>query len=49
MFQVRTDMGGPYAHLSTEESIGHLVETLHTLTPEHTGQYVTWNGGRLPW
>jgi len=49
MLQVRTDMGGTYAHLSKEESIGDLIKTLHTLTPEHTGKYVTWNGDRLPW
>lgn len=46
---VRTDMGGPSAHLSPEESVAHMLRTLDTLTIEDTGRFLNFDGATLPW
>lgn len=46
---VRTDMGGPMAPLSPEESISSVLSVISGLMEEHHGGYVDYNGKSLPW
>lgn len=46
---VRTEMGGPNALISTEESAQGLVEVIASLKPNCSGQFINYNGERLPW
>ncbi len=46
---VRTDMGGSAAPLSTEESVGAMVRTIGSVTPEHGGRFLDRDGASLPW
>jgi|TARA_B100000315_G_C14591569_1_gene596113 NAD(P)-dependent dehydrogenase (short-subunit alcohol dehydrogenase family) len=45
----RTELGGPNAHNSVEESISGMRKVLDGLTIEDTGSYWNFNGERLPW
>jgi NAD(P)-dependent dehydrogenase (short-subunit alcohol dehydrogenase family) len=46
---VRTDMGGPRAPLSPEESVNHLVRLIDRLRPEDSGKFFNYDGSILPW
>ncbi len=46
---VVTDMGGPNAHLTTDESVGAMIELIDGLTEENNGLYYQWDGQPLPW
>ena len=46
---VRTDMGGPGATLSPEESVAGMIKVIDRLTPEQSGEFLNWNGASLPW
>ncbi len=46
---VRTDMGGPAAHLSTTESAQGLRKVIDSLTTEDNGKFFTWEGNEYPW
>ena len=46
---VRTDMGGPHAPLSVEESVAGLIDVIDGLEPEHSGRFLDWRGKKLPW
>jgi NAD(P)-dependent dehydrogenase (short-subunit alcohol dehydrogenase family) len=46
---VRTDMGGPSASLSPEQSITGMRRVIAGLTPADTGAYWNWDGEQLPW
>lgn len=46
---VRTDMGGPTAPLSPEESISSVLSVISGLTEKHHGGYVDYTGKSLPW
>ncbi|MBX3373137.1 MAG: SDR family oxidoreductase [Phycisphaeraceae bacterium] len=46
---VRTDMGGPEATLSPEQSVGGMLRVLSTLTIDDSGGYFSYDGSRLPW
>lgn len=45
---VRTDMGGPSAAISAEESAAGLAERLAALGPATTGRFETWDGRAHP-
>ncbi|MEM9901243.1 MAG: SDR family NAD(P)-dependent oxidoreductase [Pseudomonadota bacterium] len=45
---VRTDMGGPSAAISVEESAAGLVAQFEALTLETTGRFLTWDGHVMP-
>lgn len=45
---VRTDMGGPSASCSVEESASGLIARFDELTPATTGCFRAWNGDTLP-
>ena len=46
---VRTDMGGPGASISPEESVGAMRGVIDALTPEQAGSFLNWRGGTWPW
>ncbi|MDA0367776.1 MAG: SDR family oxidoreductase [Proteobacteria bacterium] len=45
----QTDMGGPTAALSIDESVGGLFKVVETLTPNDSGRFIAWNGDDVPW
>ena len=46
---VSTDMGGPRASLTPSQSVAGILQTADTLTPEHTGRFLQWDGSEHPW
>jgi NAD(P)-dependent dehydrogenase (short-subunit alcohol dehydrogenase family) len=46
---VRTDMGGPNAHISPTQSAGGLLKVTDGLTPTDNGKFYTWEGVEYPW
>ena len=46
---VRTDMGGPQAHLSIEESIPKLADTMDAQAGKGGLQYLDYLGRKVPW
>ena len=46
---VRTDMGGPSAPLSVEDSVAGLVRVLDGLGPADNGAFIDFAGERIPW
>ena len=46
---VRTEMGGPIADISAEESASGLLELAERLSPEMSGRFWTWQGEEHPW
>lgn len=46
---VRTDLGGPQADLSPEESVSGLIDVIDGLQPKDSGKFLTWQGEEHPW
>ena len=46
---VQTDMGGPQALLTPDESTASIVNTIDALTPNDNGRFVDYKGDALPW
>ena len=46
---VRTDMGGPRAAISVEESAGGISEVMANLDKSRHGRFWTWEGLEHPW
>lgn len=46
---VKTDMGGPSAPLTTEQSVAAMLKLLDGLKPGDSGKYFNYDGGTLPW
>uniref|UniRef100_UPI0037E8AC7B C-signal n=1 Tax=Semicossyphus pulcher TaxID=241346 RepID=UPI0037E8AC7B len=46
---VKTDMGGPHAHLTVEESVCGLLSVLSRLTEKDHGGFKDYRGDDLPW
>jgi NAD(P)-dependent dehydrogenase (short-subunit alcohol dehydrogenase family) len=46
---VKTDMGGPNAPLTPEESISGIRRVLDRLKPEDTGKFWSYDGTNMPW
>lgn len=46
---VKTDMGGPNAKLSPEESVGALRRLIAKITPEDSGRFYNYDGREYPW
>ena len=46
---VRTDMGGPNANLSPEESVGGMLKVIENLTPEQSGKFFDHTGAEVAW
>ena len=46
---VQTDMGGPGAGISVEESVSKMRDIFDRLTPEDTGKFLNYRGGTYEW
>jgi NAD(P)-dependent dehydrogenase (short-subunit alcohol dehydrogenase family) len=46
---VRTDMGGPDAHLSSEQSAAGILAVTAALKSADNGKFFTWEGDEYPW
>jgi NAD(P)-dependent dehydrogenase (short-subunit alcohol dehydrogenase family) len=46
---VRTDMGGPQAALTPQESVSGLLALLQKVGPDDSGGFFDWQGDPLPW
>jgi NAD(P)-dependent dehydrogenase (short-subunit alcohol dehydrogenase family) len=46
---VRTDMGGPEAPLDVETSIRGMRAVIDGLRPRDSGEFLSWDGSKLPW
>ncbi len=46
---VKTDMGGPDAHLEPEESAQGLLAVIDGLTPQDAGRFLRYDGSEVPW
>ncbi|MBS0527635.1 MAG: SDR family oxidoreductase [Proteobacteria bacterium] len=46
---VQTDMGGPTAPLTIDESVPAMVRTIDGFTTRHNGRYIQYDGTELSW
>jgi NAD(P)-dependent dehydrogenase (short-subunit alcohol dehydrogenase family) len=46
---VRTDMGGPNAPITPAQSVRGMIRVIETATPQHNGQFFTWQGHQVAW
>ena len=46
---VKTDMGGPNAKLSPEESVGAMRRLIERLGPQNSGRFYNYDGREYPW
>ena len=46
---VQTDMGGPDARITAEESAGGLIKVIDGLTLDESGRFFQYDGKELPW
>jgi NAD(P)-dependent dehydrogenase (short-subunit alcohol dehydrogenase family) len=46
---VQTDMGGPTATLTIDQSVPGMVKVIDGLKPADNGRYLQYDGGELPW
>jgi len=46
---VKTDMGGPNAMISVEQSVSGIRKVIGSLTLADSGKFLTYNGRKLPW
>lgn len=46
---VKTDMGGPNARLTPQESIRGMIDVINSLSAEDSGQFFNHAGEKLPW
>jgi NAD(P)-dependent dehydrogenase (short-subunit alcohol dehydrogenase family) len=46
---VQTEMGGANATLTVEQSVTGIRHTLAHLTPEHAGQFLSFDGSTIAW
>jgi NAD(P)-dependent dehydrogenase (short-subunit alcohol dehydrogenase family) len=46
---VQTDMGGPTATLTVEQSVPSMVKVIEGLKPSDNGRYLQYDGAELPW
>ena len=46
---VATEMGGPSARISTEQSVTAMRKTIDRLGSEHAGRFFSWDETEIPW
>ena len=46
---VKTDMGGPNAPVSIDESVEGMIEVIETTDIKDTGKFLNYDGRKLPW
>ncbi|KAG9462490.1 hypothetical protein GDO78_014046, partial [Eleutherodactylus coqui] len=46
---VQTDLGGPTAPLTVEQSVKGILKVLDSLSEKHSGIHMDWEGNVVPW
>nr|XP_057906410.1 C-signal-like [Doryrhamphus excisus] len=46
---VRTEMGGPQGHIDVEESVNGMLEVMASMSEEHSGAFLDYKHGTIPW
>jgi NAD(P)-dependent dehydrogenase (short-subunit alcohol dehydrogenase family) len=46
---VRTDMGGPSAPMTPEQAARRMIRLIDSLTPQHNGCFLNWQGHEQDW
>lgn len=46
---VQTDMGGPNAKITTEQSVAGMLAVLDSADAQTSGEFMNWNGSKLEW
>lgn len=46
---VKTDMGGPDAHITTHESATGIMEVIDNLNLDNSGGFFAWDGSKIEW
>lgn len=46
---VKTDMGGPSASITVEQSVTGIRREIASLTPDRSGSFLSYDGKRYPW
>jgi len=46
---VKTDMGGPNALISTEQSVSGIRQVISTLSMADSGKFFSYDGQEIPW
>jgi NAD(P)-dependent dehydrogenase (short-subunit alcohol dehydrogenase family) len=46
---VKTDMGGPNALITVQQSVTGMRQVIERLTPKHSGQFYAYDGKAIPW
>ncbi len=46
---VKTDMGGPNAQISADESAAGIISVIAEMTKDDSGKFYKWNGEIHPW
>ncbi len=46
---VKTDMGGPGADLTVQQSVAHMLRVIDAATPARSGAFLNYDGAPLPW
>jgi NAD(P)-dependent dehydrogenase (short-subunit alcohol dehydrogenase family) len=46
---VMTDMGGPAAKITLEESVSGMLNVIDNLTMKDNGKFLGWDGKEVPW
>jgi NAD(P)-dependent dehydrogenase (short-subunit alcohol dehydrogenase family) len=46
---VQTDMGGPTAPLTIDQSVPAMVKAIDGFMTKHNGRYIQYDGSELPW
>jgi hypothetical protein len=46
---VQTDMGGPTATLTIDQSVPAMLKVIDALKPSDNGRFLQYDGSELPW
>jgi len=46
---VKTEMGGQNATMTVEESVSNIIKTVFSLSEQHSGKFIQYDGKEVPW
>jgi NAD(P)-dependent dehydrogenase (short-subunit alcohol dehydrogenase family) len=46
---IKTDMGGVNAHLTLDDAVPTMVQTMDNLTLDNSGQFINWDNKLIDW
>jgi len=46
---VKTEMGGQNATMTVEESVSNIIKTVLSLSEQHSGKFIQYDGKVVPW